>query len=34
MLPGPPGVLDNACIKQLVMENGALSVGMYWTTPS
>jgi C1A family cysteine protease len=30
MLPGRTGPLDNELIKQLVTENGALSVGMYY----
>jgi C1A family cysteine protease len=30
MLPGRKSWSDNALIKQLVRENGALSVGMYW----
>jgi len=30
MLPGRTDVLDNALIKQVVMQNGALSVGMFY----
>jgi C1A family cysteine protease len=30
MLPGRTGVMDNDIIKQLVMQNGALSVGMFY----
>ncbi len=30
MMPGRGSWSDNALIKQLVRENGALSVGMYW----
>jgi len=30
MIPGRSGPLDNDLVKQLVMENGALSVGMYF----
>ncbi|MCX6372713.1 MAG: lectin like domain-containing protein [Actinobacteria bacterium] len=30
MLPGRSGFLDNDLLKQLVVENGALSVGMFW----
>lgn len=30
MIPGRTGPLDNDLIKQLVVDNGALSVGMYW----
>jgi C1A family cysteine protease len=30
MLPGRTGVLDNDLIKQMVMQNGALSVGMFY----
>lgn len=30
MIPGRASSLDNALIKRLVMDNGALSVGMYW----
>jgi C1A family cysteine protease len=30
MIPGRSGDLDNDLIKQLVMANGALSVGMFW----
>ena len=30
MLPGRASVHDNALLKQMVVENGALSVGMYW----
>ena len=30
MIPGRAAWNDNAVIKQLVRENGALSVGMYW----
>lgn len=30
MIPGRSGATDNALIKRLVMENGALSVGMCW----
>jgi len=30
MIPGRSGPLDNDLIKQLVVQNGALSVGMWW----
>jgi C1A family cysteine protease len=30
MLPGRTGFLDNDLVKQMVMQNGALSVGMFW----
>ncbi len=30
MLPGRSGVLDNDLLKQMVVQNGALSVGMFW----
>ncbi len=30
MIPGRTGPLDNDLVKQLVVDNGALSVGMYW----
>jgi C1A family cysteine protease len=30
MIPGRASPLNNDLVKQLVMENGALSVGMYW----
>jgi C1A family cysteine protease len=30
MLPGRSGFLNNDFIKQMVMQNGALSVGMFW----
>ena len=30
MLPGRTGFLDNDLLKQMVVENGALSVGMYY----
>ena len=30
MLPGRTGVLDNELLKQMVVENGALSVGMFY----
>jgi C1A family cysteine protease len=30
MIPGRSGPLDNDVVKQLVMDNGALSVGMNW----
>jgi C1A family cysteine protease len=32
MIPGRTSWSDNALIKRLVRENGALSVGMYWTS--
>lgn len=32
MLPGRTDFQDNDRIKQLVMQNGALSVGMFWTS--
>ena len=32
MIPGRKTWSDNALIKRLVRENGALSVGMYWTS--
>jgi C1A family cysteine protease len=31
MLPGRSSVTDNALLKQMVYDNGALSVGMYWS---
>lgn len=31
MLPGRTGVADNDLIKQLVIDNGAMSVGMYYS---
>lgn len=34
MIPGRSHPLDNDLIKQLVVENGALSVGMYWYDPA
>ena len=30
MLPGRTSVLDNDVLKQMVVDNGALSVGMFW----
>jgi C1A family cysteine protease len=30
MLPGRSGFLDNDLVKQMVIQNGALSVGMFW----
>ena len=30
MLPGRTGFLDNDLLKQMVVQNGALSVGMYY----
>lgn len=32
MLPGRTGALDNDLLKQMVMQNGALSVGMFYDT--
>ena len=32
MLPGRTGLLDNDLLKQMVVQNGALSVGMFWST--
>jgi C1A family cysteine protease len=32
MLPGRTGPLDNDLIKQLVMQNGALSIGMFYVS--
>ncbi len=32
MLPGRTGFLDNDLIKRMVMQNGALSVGMFWAS--
>jgi C1A family cysteine protease len=34
MIPGRSSHLDNDLIKQLVMDNGALSVGMYYDWPN